>query len=232
MDFDDDDTFIDALSEFLEGWTVTACHFCEPIRIVSREAALEIFPPTSKPLYINELDCPFTRVKIGNRIYERLPETFQECDCLYCHDCGIEEGNIHHVSCKLEICPRCRKEGCSCLVKCYYLPGVKRGIKAQTLPPKVFERRLYSQNRKVGLQTFIEHRLHDHRFMARTSISQLKELAQKFDRRGHRDPETFERVWRNVLEFKDRSDKAFKECGQKIRPSNVRLSKKDRDALK
>ncbi|MGA9149918.1 MAG: hypothetical protein WBZ36_05010 [Candidatus Nitrosopolaris sp.] len=226
-----DENFTDALYEFLDqGWVETSCHFCEPVRIVSREAVLEIFPPTSKPLYINQLNCPFTRMKIGNRIYERLPETSQHCNCLYCHDCGTEEGNIHHIHCKLEICPRCRKESCNCLVKRYYLPGVRRGIKAQTLPPKVLERRLYSQNREAGLKTFIEHRLHDHNFMAKTSIGQLKEMAQKFDK--HRDMETFEEVWRNVLEFKDRSDKAFREFGQKIRPSNVKWTRKDKVALK
>ena len=53
---------------------------------------------------------------------------------------------------------------------------------------------------------------------------------QKFDR--HRDYETFEYVWRNVLEFKEKSDKASRECGQKIRPSNIKWTRKDREALK
>jgi hypothetical protein len=224
MDFDD------ALIEFVDlGWVTTSCHFCEPVRAVGREAALEVFPPTSKPLYINQPDCPFTHVKIGEKIYKRKPG--QNCECLYCHDCGIESGNIHHISCEMEICPRCREEGCNCPIKRYYLPGDKKGIKIpEALPPLVFERKLYSQNREAGLTTFIEHRLHDTKFMAKTPLGRLKELAQKFDR--HRDYETFEYVWRNVLEFKEKSDKASRECGQKIRPSNIKWTRKDREALK
>jgi hypothetical protein len=125
---------------------------------------------------------------------------------------------IHHISCEMEICPRCGEEGCNCPIKRYYLPGDKKGIKIpEALPPLVFERKLYSQ--KEGLTTFIEHRLHDTKFMAKTSLGRLKELAQKFDR--HRDYETFEYVWRNVLEFKEKLDKASRECRQKIRPSQV-----------
>ena len=46
------------------------------------------------------------------------------------------------------------------------------------------------------------------------------------------DYEAFEQVWRNVLEFKDRSDKACKHYGEKIRPDKVNWSRKDREALK
>ncbi len=45
---------------------------------------------------------------------------------------------------------------------------------------KIFERRLYAVNREAGLQTFLEHRLHDHKFMANKSLSRLKELAQSW----------------------------------------------------
>jgi hypothetical protein len=45
------------------------------------------------------------------------------------------------------------------------------------------------------------------------------------------DYETFEEVWRNTLEFKDRSDRASRECGEKIRPDKVNWSRKDREAL-
>jgi hypothetical protein len=60
---DRDESYTDALYEFVDlDWVETECRFCEPVRTVSREAALEIFPPTSRPLYINPLDCPYTRV--------------------------------------------------------------------------------------------------------------------------------------------------------------------------
>jgi hypothetical protein len=132
----------------------------------------------------------------------------------------------------MELCPKCQKQGCKCPIKHYYLPGDRRGFKLpQTLPPKIFERRLYAVNREAGLQTFLEHRLHDHKFMANTSLSRLKELAQKFS--GKRmDYETFEQVWRNTLEFKDRSDRASRECGEKFTPDKVNWSRKDREAPK
>jgi len=59
----------------------------------------------------------------------------------------------------------------------------------------------------------------------------LKELAQKFSGKCM-DYETFEQVWRNTLEFKDRSDRASRECGDKIRQDKVNWSRKDREALK
>jgi hypothetical protein len=132
----------------------------------------------------------------------------------------------------MELSPKCEEQGCKCPIKRYYLPGDRRGFKLpQTLPPKIFERRLYAVNREAGLRTFLEHRLHDRKFMARTSITRLKELAQKFS--GKRmDSDKFEQVWRNVLEFKARSDKASRECGQKIRPDKVNWSREDREALR
>ena len=66
--------------------------------------------------------------------------------------------------------------------------------------------------------------------MAKTSMNQLKKLAQKFDVQGN--PETFEQVWQNVLEFKDKSDRVSRECGHKIHPSNIKWTRKDKEDLK
>jgi len=34
----------------------------------------------------------------------------------HCHDCGVPFGNIHHVDCDMERCPKCRGQllGCEC----------------------------------------------------------------------------------------------------------------------
>ena len=32
-----------------------------------------------------------------------------------CHDCGIKHGEIHHLGCDVERCPRCREQ----LITCY-----------------------------------------------------------------------------------------------------------------
>jgi hypothetical protein len=92
----------DALSQFLEGWVINRCYFCDPVRMVSREAALTMFPPTSVPMYINQLSCPFMHVKIGDKLYKRKLETSKNCDFWnelprYCRYCGILFGNIHRA---------------------------------------------------------------------------------------------------------------------------------------
>lgn len=246
MDFDEEDGFLKALSEFLEGWARISCHLCEPIRTVSREAVLEVFSPICSPMYLNQPDCVFTHVKIGNKIYKRKPETTKNCEFYdelptYCHYCGIVYGNIHHIGCEIERCPKCGGQFvcCDChdafKIRRYYLPDDKKGLKIpEALPTKVFEHRLYTQDREAGLTTFIEHRLHDRKFMAKTSLTQLKELAIKFDRHGQ--GETFEEIWRNVLEFKEKSDKAYTEftrrSPQKIRPTSVKWTREERQALK
>jgi len=247
-DFDDNDVFPDALSQFLEGWVINRCYFCDPVRMVSREAALTMFPPTSVPMYINQPSCPFMHVKIGDKLYKRKLETSKNCDFWnelprYCRYCGILFGNIHHISCAIECCPKCGEQFvcCDChdrfKIQHYFLPGDKKGLRIpEALPMKVFERRLYAHDREAGLTTFIEHRLENPKFMQHHTLDQLKELALEFDK--HR--EGFEEIWTSSLEFRERSRKALEQYNQnlkrfpghhqKIRPRKWTMS--DRVALK
>ena len=108
----DIDDYQKALNEFLKGWASTECDFCKPIRTVSREAALTVFPPISAPLLINPQGCPYTHVKLGGKVYKRKYETESNCEYwkalpTYCHDCGVKFGNTHHTGCDVESCPKC-----------------------------------------------------------------------------------------------------------------------------
>lgn len=59
--------------------------------------------------------CNLKRVKIGKKIYKRVDNSFDDNE--RCHDCGIlnKKGNIHHVFCDMEKCPKCGKQLISCL---------------------------------------------------------------------------------------------------------------------
>ena len=49
-----------------------------------------------------------------------------------CHDCGIEnkEGNIHHLRCDVEECPRCKRQ----LISCDCLSTSKEGYVQLPIP--------------------------------------------------------------------------------------------------
>jgi hypothetical protein len=37
-----------------------------------------------------------------------------ECDDSVCHDCGVGNGQLHHLSCDMERCPCCHGQTISC----------------------------------------------------------------------------------------------------------------------
>lgn len=54
--------------------------------------------------------CEVKRIKIGKKIYNRVDDYFDVNE--RCHDCGIlnKKGNIHHMGCDMEMCPKCGKQ--------------------------------------------------------------------------------------------------------------------------
>lgn len=174
----------DYLSEFLEGWA--------PIRTVSRDAALAVFPPISAKLHINPQMCSYIHVEVEGKVYRRVVEDerreYWKDLPRYCHDCGIAYGNIHHVACDIEVCPKCDGQfiACDCHRGRYFMGRGDRtgkdGIESERYLP--FEHlccRKYSENREEGLQAFIEHNLYDKEFMKDHTVDELKGMAREFD---------------------------------------------------
>jgi hypothetical protein len=56
----------------------------------------------------------FRCIKINGEIYPRDTTQFDWND--RCHDCGIENkiGNLHHMGCDMERCPKCKGQLISC----------------------------------------------------------------------------------------------------------------------
>lgn len=60
--------------------------------------------------------CTHRYIQYGDEYFERNTTYFDKND--KCHDCGIsnKEGNVHHMGCDMERCPRCEGQliGCGC----------------------------------------------------------------------------------------------------------------------
>ena len=61
--------------------------------------------------------CEPNAIKIKGEIYLRNTEYYDINE--RCHDCGIQNkmGNIHHLGCDMEACPKCSGQliSCGCL---------------------------------------------------------------------------------------------------------------------
>ncbi len=66
---------------------------------------------------IGSISCTKKVIEIGNKVYKRNT-TYYDLN-LRCHDCGIinKKGNVHHLGCDMERCPKCRGQliSCGCL---------------------------------------------------------------------------------------------------------------------
>jgi len=64
-------------------------------------------------------------IKIGGKWYKRNTSYFDVNK--NCHDCGIENkrGNIHHIGCDMEKCPKCKGQllSCGCAKGKYFETG-------------------------------------------------------------------------------------------------------------
>lgn len=58
--------------------------------------------------------CTKKYIVINNKKYLRVTMHFDKNK--YCHDCGIlnKDGNIHHLGCDVECCPKCNGQLLSC----------------------------------------------------------------------------------------------------------------------
>jgi hypothetical protein len=226
--------------EFVQGWAPARCVFCKPIRTVSREVALTIFPPISHPVHIQLQSCPYTHIRIGKRIYKRVVENKKTCDYwkelpTYCHSCGIVFGNVHHIGCGVESCAKCGEQfmGCGC---CYYYGNERYFIghgdkKGRGLPRYGSWHkqmiRTYRRDREEGLKIFIEHYLHERKIPQ----DEIKKMAKEFDNGNNAKEKGFEDIWNESMSFVQESNEALAECNrQKPRPTP--WSTKDKRSLK
>ena len=67
--------------------------------------------------------CTITHLTIGDERFSRLPLDGESDDwwvgaepASECHDCAVITGQLHHVGCDMEQCPRCGIQllGCDC----------------------------------------------------------------------------------------------------------------------
>lgn len=75
-----------------------------------------------------------------------------------CHDCGVEEGQLHVYGCDMERCPFCGRQliGCGC---CYDKLGLKSyyyGSKYSGLSKEVYENGLDEEQEKQWLEILTE----------------------------------------------------------------------------
>lgn len=70
-----------------------------------------------------------------------------------CHDCGIQEGQIHKLGCSMEYCPECGRQLISCYKHCIYPSGNFRPsiYEAKRVPYFSPPLRCYSCGEKTGL---------------------------------------------------------------------------------
>jgi hypothetical protein len=219
----------DYLDEFLVGWAPNQCPFCTSVQTVSREAALAIFPPISVPLHINLPSCPYTHVKIGDKIYKRVVEDEKTCEYFselpeYCHDCRIKFGTgAHHTNCDVERCPvpQCGEQfiGCEHSEQRYFMgPDDKIGKSAGAMESaEDYFIRKYKEDREEGLRIFIEDGLHN----SKIPHDELRQMAKDFDEEyggGCSCGPSFDDVWNNSITFVAKSSAALEEYN-KQRPS-------------
>jgi hypothetical protein len=85
------------------------------------------------------ISCTMPFILIENKRLKRIPYR-NPYKIKYCHDCGVELGQIHHYGCDMERCPICKGQLFIC-------PCVVMGVIADknSLPLKY-------ENRKAGLK--------------------------------------------------------------------------------
>lgn len=59
--------------------------------------------------------CTRTQLTLDGVVYERSRAHFDEPSGR-CLDCGIKHGEVHHLGCDVELCPKCGLQliGCDC----------------------------------------------------------------------------------------------------------------------
>jgi len=72
-----------------------------------------------------------------------------------CHDCGVEEGQVHQYGCDMERCPFCGRQliSCSCMYEKLGLVDKKKCTSETSyLPPKVYSEGLSDEQEKQWIK--------------------------------------------------------------------------------
>lgn len=105
-----------------EPWAAWHCGFCKPLNMRSVEEARTNTNTRVMTIYYNPSHCDYqyVRMTLDEPIFKRLPGNFQHQP--YCTYCSVSEGNIHHIGCILERCPKCKEffRICPCRITLYY----------------------------------------------------------------------------------------------------------------
>ena len=96
-------------------WARWYCMFCKPLKIRSAEEA-GADPNAGKflTIYMNPPTCPYVYVRL--KVEEKKPYERIKTDIDFCPGCSVTNGNVHHIGCALERCPKCHDflQTCSC----------------------------------------------------------------------------------------------------------------------
>lgn len=107
-----------------EEYCVNRCALCKPLKTRSQKAAIleaklwglddeRIKKYGTRGRYLNPLACSYEYVRIEGKFYKRITESNQDLPT-HCHGCCISFGNVHHIGCDVESCPKCHYRFVSC----------------------------------------------------------------------------------------------------------------------
>jgi len=65
-------------------------------------------------MWESSASCTRRTLIVGGKTYKRNTTHFDLNE--RCHDCGIlnQKGNVHHIGCDMERCPKCKRQLLSC----------------------------------------------------------------------------------------------------------------------
>jgi hypothetical protein len=100
-------------------WSIWNCSKCKPLK--TRPYKESLWDDHSEGQMMNSVSCPYkyiefrddgiikSRIPYGDPVDKMFDRNNNDIDCQddRCHDCGVPIGQIHHITCDMETCPRC-----------------------------------------------------------------------------------------------------------------------------